>query len=454
MKIYQYFLSLIFLLSCKAWKSSVSAFYFDLDNYTSVVDASELVAQGLMDYYNGLDYGETIGMFTAPYYWWEAGAAWTCMLDYWFILQNDTYNTLINQSLLYQTGEYNNYIPLNQSTTEGNDDQAFWGIAAMTAAERNFTNPPDDEPQWLYLAQAVFNTMALRWDNTTCGGGLRWQIFAWNNGYDYKNSVANGALFHLSARLARYTANNSYVDWSVKVYDWMKSIGLINETWWFVYDGANINGTECETPEYLQWTYNQGLVLAGCAYLYNYTNETLWYNRTMKFLEGSSVFFNSTTGVMYEAACQGAGSCNTDQRSFKSSFARFLGLTAQLVPETSDRILSWLNISAYNVAQSCTGGTDGHTCGLNWFNIGWDGYYGLGEQMSALEVVLNTQILHRPAPYTAFDGGSSKGNGSAGTESHPTNLSPLTIDRGDKAGAGIITAVVGISLIAAGVFFF
>lgn len=69
--------------------------------------------------------------------------------------------------------------------------------------------------------------MASRWDTQYCGGGLRWQIFSWNNGYDYKNSVSNAALFHIAARLARYTGNQTYVDWAVKVFDWMESINLV-----------------------------------------------------------------------------------------------------------------------------------------------------------------------------------------------------------------------------------
>ena len=35
-------------------------------------------------------------------------------------------------------------------------------MSAMTAAENNFPNPPSDEPQWLALAQAVFNTQAAK----------------------------------------------------------------------------------------------------------------------------------------------------------------------------------------------------------------------------------------------------------------------------------------------------
>jgi mannan endo-1,6-alpha-mannosidase len=63
-------------------------------------------------------------------------------------------------------------------------------MAAMTAAEVNYPNPPSDQAQWLALAQAVFDDMAARWDTSTCGGGLRWQIFTFDTGYDYKNSIA------------------------------------------------------------------------------------------------------------------------------------------------------------------------------------------------------------------------------------------------------------------------
>ena len=110
--------------------------------------------------------------------------------------------------------------------------------------------------------------------------------------------------------------------------------------------------------------------------------------------------------------------------------------------------MAWIQASALGAAQSCSGGRDGHTCGLNWFYDGWDGKWGLGEQMSALEIMQNLLCLDRPAPYTAETGGSSVGNGAAGTETSATNLSPLAITAGSRAAAGIITAVIGLSIVA------
>ena len=77
-------------------------------------------------------------------------------------------------------------------------------MAAMTAAELNFQNPPASGPQWLGLAQAVFNQLVSRIEPEVCGGGLRWQVYWWNKAWPYKNSISNGCLFNLGARLAKY----------------------------------------------------------------------------------------------------------------------------------------------------------------------------------------------------------------------------------------------------------
>lgn len=102
----------------------------------------------------------------------------------------------------------------NQQFDEGNDDQAFWGFACMSAAEKNYP-APSGEYSWIQLTENLWNTQVYRWDTSSCGGGLRWQIFPSNKGYDYKNSISNGAFFQLSARLARFTGNQTYLDWAL-----------------------------------------------------------------------------------------------------------------------------------------------------------------------------------------------------------------------------------------------
>jgi mannan endo-1,6-alpha-mannosidase len=303
----------------------------------SIQNTTSAIAKGLMNYYTGSEYGNPVGMFSAPYYWWQSGAAWGSMLDYWFYTGDDQYNEVLKQALLAQVGENWDFVPINQSTTEGNDDQAFWGLTVMSAAERNFSNPEPGQPQWLYLAQAVFNTMSSRWDEPHCGGGLRWQIFQWNSGYDYKNTVSNGSFFLLGARLARYLDNATYVAWCETVWDWLESAGLLKNSdgYMSVYDGVKVE-ENCSHSVHLQWTYNAGLMLAGCAYLADYTQDPVWHNRVNVLLNGLKVFFRAD--IMWEAACEGHRSCNNDQRSFKAYLSRFLGLTAHLITETREAI--------------------------------------------------------------------------------------------------------------------
>jgi mannan endo-1,6-alpha-mannosidase len=195
------------------------------------------------------------------------------LIDYWHYTNDSTYNDVVEQALLFQVGTNNDFMPANQTKDEGNDDQGFWGMAAMLAAETNFQNPPKGSPQWLALAQAVFNEMVSRWDTTTCGGGLRWQIFQFNNGFTYKNSIANGCFFNLASRLARYTGNSSYAVWAETIWDWETSIGLIDDKY-NIYDGSS-DTENCTSVDRLQWTYNAGIYLHGAANMYNLVRPPL-----------------------------------------------------------------------------------------------------------------------------------------------------------------------------------
>ncbi|CCH45401.1 Mannan endo-1,6-alpha-mannosidase [Wickerhamomyces ciferrii] len=424
---------------------STIAVDLDISDKDSICSAAALIADGTLDYYEGDKYGGTVGMFSNPYYWWESGEAMGSLIGHWFFCQNDTYEDLIYNALIAQKGDDNDYIPKNQSTTEGNDDQGFWGIAVLEAAERNFTNPKDDDtPGWIAMAQAVFNTMWLRWDPDHCGGGLRWQIFTWNSGYSYKNTISTACMFNIACRLGRYTGNDTYFDVAEKAYQWLVDVKFVVEgDEMQVYDGAEIDDN-CTDITKSEWSYNYGLLLAGCAYAYNSTEDDTWGDRVDSLLKGCDIFFEDD--IMYEKGCQSSGTCNNDQRSFKSIFSRSLGQTAQLVPSTASTIQNWLQKSAEGAAKSCSGGTDGHTCGLDWTKGSWDNKYGLGEEISALEVIQNLLIDERPAPLTNDTGGTSKGDASAGSNpsgsQNQLNQDDLKITGRDKAGSGILTAIV------------
>lgn len=240
----------------------------DVHGTESIKAAAGQAAYDMMKYYDGNQTGRIPGNLPDPYYWWECGAMFGSLLDYYYYTGDDQYNDLVTEGLLFQVGPSNDYMTPNQTKTTGNDDQGFWGMAAMSAAEQKFPNPPEDKPQWLALAQAVFNTQALRWDTQFCGGGLRWQVFTFNTGYDYKNTISNGVFFNLAARLAKYTGNQTYADWAEKTWDWTADVGLMSQEYHF-FDGAHTT-LNCNDTNRQQWTYNAGVYLLGAANMYNF----------------------------------------------------------------------------------------------------------------------------------------------------------------------------------------
>lgn len=280
------------------------------------------------------------------------------MIDYWYYTNDSTYNEVVTQALLFQVGSEEKYMPTNQSKTLGNDDQAFWGLAAMSAAEKNFPNPPRNQPQWLNLARAVFNSQAWRWNTETCGGGLKWQIFTFNNGYNYKNAISNGCFFNLASRLAMYTGNQTYADWAVRAWDWSRAIDLIGEQY-HVYDGSD-NTLNCTELNHIQWSYNAATYLLGAANMYNFTQgNQVWRERVEGMMQGLEVFFPNGQNIAVEIACENHSQCNTDQQSFKAYLARWMTAATKMAPFIHDNVMTKMSASAAAAALQCSGGDNG-----------------------------------------------------------------------------------------------
>ncbi|KAI2611879.1 glycoside hydrolase family 76 protein [Hypoxylon sp. NC1633] len=443
---------LTILVGALSFLHGVTAIDVDWTSDSSIKSAASTIAYGLVKYYTGNNTGDVPGNLPDPYYWWEAGAMFGSLIDYWAFTGDSTYNDITLQALQHQVGDDSDFMPSNQTKSEGNDDQGFWALAAMTAAEYNFTNPDPGQPQWLALVQAVYNEYVNRWDPDTCGGGMRWQIYTFNNGYNYKNSVSNGCFFNIAARLARYTGNATYADWATKIFEWEQGVGFINSKY-NVLDGAGNAGTaNCTEINAAQFTYNAGLFMYGAAHMYNYTNGSdTWKTRVEGLVESASgIFFDD--GVMWEPSCEKtAAKCDLDQQSFKGHLSRWMATTAQLAPSTYDTITPLLKTSAQAAAKQCSGpassdykGPDGTACGFSWLQqAAFDGTTGVGEQMNALQAVVAMLGGAAPAPYTSATGGSSEGNPNAGADNDDDKIElPRAITTADRAGAGILTALV------------
>ena len=75
----------------------LQATYFD--HTDSIKNAAATIAFDMMSYYTGnqTDNKGNVGLLPSPYYWWEAGAMWGAMVDYWYYTKDESYNSVVSQ---------------------------------------------------------------------------------------------------------------------------------------------------------------------------------------------------------------------------------------------------------------------------------------------------------------------------------------------------------------------
>ncbi|KAJ5097693.1 mannan endo-1-6-alpha-mannosidase [Penicillium angulare] len=422
------------------------ALTINLEDQDSLVAAAKVSVEGAFGYYNGNNSGATPGAF--DFSWWEGAALCNAFLNYWHFTGDETYNYALNMALSWQAGDAGDYLNENYTTYCGNDDQMQWGNAAMAAAEYNLSDPIGIKYSWIGLVQGVYNNQKDNnegWDDTTCGGGFRWQkLPVQGTGYHMKNAVSNGGFFQLAARLAQYLQKDEYADWAEKTYNWSTSVGLVNEKTWAVGDSVS-TGDNCKTVDPTNWSYNYGVYLNGCAYMYAYTKKSIWLDRLNGLIDSTmaTFFLPKYGGTISEKTCEAVGNnCDRNQKLFKGLTLMWMANVALVVPETYDKLLKGIQDSATGAAISCSG-QGNKTCGDRWYS-GYDGKIGMEEQISAtnaFSVALLPFVKNSSAPLNTLTGGNSSSNPNAGTtyDNGLPKFAPITT--GDRAGAGIMTAV-------------
>ncbi|KAJ5823764.1 Six-hairpin glycosidase [Penicillium robsamsonii] len=371
---------------------SAAAIDLKINDEQSIKNAAATAAFNTMSTYTSNITGNIPGKLDGT--WWRGAVLFQTMIEYWYFTGDSSNNKAVSQGMYWQRGD-NNYFPSNYSQFLGNDDQVAWGLAAMTAAELEYTEDPS-KPSWLTLADGVFQSQIARWDTESCDGGLRWQIFPYQDGYDIKNAMSNGGLFQLSARLARYTENQTYSDWAEKIWDWSASVPILNTTEWTIGDVVDVK-SDCKTYQDLQWTYSYGEYISGAAYMYNLTNgETSKWKSGLDGLLNTSFhkFFPEKYGgkIMVESSCETVKTCNQNQEVFKGLFASDLAGVTRMAPHTKSEILQRLQGSAVGAAKQCSGGDNGTVCGQQWYKAKWDGTAGMEAQLSATSVFTSNLV--------------------------------------------------------------
>ena len=81
--------------------TTTSALELNLDDPASIRNAASRAAEKMVGWYQGNAF--TIpGLLPGPYYWWEAGAMFGSLIDYWYYTGDDQYNQITTEGLLFQ----------------------------------------------------------------------------------------------------------------------------------------------------------------------------------------------------------------------------------------------------------------------------------------------------------------------------------------------------------------
>ncbi|KAI1753244.1 glycosyl hydrolase family 76-domain-containing protein [Xylaria castorea] len=422
----------------------VAGLTVDVDDAASVKKAAALVAGDLMSFYTG----EIPGLLPGPppegdYYPWTGGALWATMLDYRSRTGDTQYDDKISEGLLWQRGPNNDFLPPNWTASAGNDDQAIWGMAALAAAETGFAEPGVDDLNWLTLVQNVFDEQssdARRVANGSCAGGLRWQIFSVNSGYNYISTLANVAYANLGARLSLQDGNNkTQAKLAEDTFDWLQASKFIDGKF-NIYDGAQV--AECDEINKVQTSFAAGLAVEGAAVMYNSTSGDEKWKKLLDGLVQRTIDVFFPDGVATEVACE-PSQCNTDMTFFKYFLHRSLASAMKVAPYTTSLISPVLKTSAQAAVESCTGGDNERMCGLVWSAHGGN-HTGAGPQMSVLGALLS--LLPTETAVNASNSSSNTGsdgtNNATTSTAGPSEPSDSNTPKSSGAHAGVSAVVV------------
>lgn len=242
--------------------------------------------------------------------WWQSAVALSTLETYEQATGDSSYQIAIPVSFArYAHTHFENAY---------NDDTGWWGLAWLQAYELTRSRVPQAS-DYLAMAETVANHIHKFWDGR-CGGGV-W----WTTARTYKNAITNEIFLELTAWLHdSIQGDTRYLRWAQAEWAWFKSSGLINASD-LVNDGLD---GRCANNHDTTWTYNQGVILAGLARLYQATGKT-GQLREAEAIARAAISHLTVRGILQEP-CTGTR-CGLNPiyaQSFKGIFTRDLKVLA------------------------------------------------------------------------------------------------------------------------------
>jgi predicted alpha-1,6-mannanase (GH76 family) len=239
--------------------------------------------------------------------WWQAAVALSTVETYAQTTGDNSYDAAIARAFEVNSG--------GKFENSSDDDTAWWALVWLQAYDLTHV------PSYLAMAETDANYIHQAWDST-CGGGVWWQ----RSPRSYKNAISNELFLELTAWLHnRIPGDTTYLHWAEAEWSWLDHSGMINNSD-LVNDGLD---DSCTNNAGITWTYNQGVILAGLAQLYQATGNHALLIRA-EHLARSSISQLTVRGVLAEPCERGACAAmlDNDTLAFKGIFVRDLKVLA------------------------------------------------------------------------------------------------------------------------------
>ena len=255
-------------------------------------------------------------------YWWAAHA-----VDNYV----DRYNRTQQSGVLTKLTHLVNGTRIRNGNTLINhfyDDMEWMALALLRACDAN-TNL---NHQYMTQVKTLFDDIVKGWDDVD-GGGIHWNKNINGDGAT-KNACSNCPAMILAARLYQHTQEQQYLDWAVRIYEYMRDHCRFP-------DGV-MKDTPQNNNHEVTFSYNQGTWVGGLLELYKITGEE-HYRQTATELMDLLLFgkWYSPKGIMNERQ-----NYNQDDGGlFKGIFIRYLTqwiLSGRLDTDHQVRYTKWL----------------------------------------------------------------------------------------------------------------
>jgi len=313
-------------------------------------------------------YDEGSGLYNGGE-WWRGANMLEATIDYSRLTGDPSYVASIANTFEKQSagGFLNDYY----------DDEGWWALAWIKAYDLT----ADD--RYLSMARAIFTDMTGGWDDV-CGGGLYWR-----KQRDGKNAIPNELFLAVAARLHLRTPGDagpgSYLDWALREWSWFEGTGLIGD------DNQIVDGLsgDCQ-PEWIPFTYNQGVILGGLVDLWRATGDESLLDTADDIALAALELMTDEDGVFIEPACDPTLTCEGDGVQFKGIFVRNLACLYEVRPHAA--------FKEFLLRQRDALWTRNRNA-ANQFGSRWSGPFdkaGPGRQSSALDALNGAIVAGNP----------------------------------------------------------